>query len=89
MITIATASVREADNAAEFIEEIERTTGVRLHVLSGIEEARLIGLAAAHGCSDDRQSIINIDIGGGSTELSLVEDGAPIKLFSMKSGPSV
>src|SRR5687767_7610355 len=50
LLAIATASVRAASNASEFIEEVERETGVRVEVLSGIEEARLIGLAASHGC---------------------------------------
>ncbi|MCA1850345.1 MAG: Ppx/GppA family phosphatase, partial [Acidobacteria bacterium] len=49
IITIATASVREANNAAEFIEEVRKQTGIRVELLSGLEEARLIGLAAAHG----------------------------------------
>ncbi|MBA3443067.1 MAG: Ppx/GppA family phosphatase [Pyrinomonadaceae bacterium] len=87
VIAIATASVREASNAAEFIEEVERQTGVRVEVLSGIEEARLIGLAAWHGCGEGHcASLINIDIGGGSTELSLVQNGTPAYLSSLKLG---
>ncbi len=86
VFAIATASVREANNAAEFIDEIKRLTGVRVEVLSGVEEARLIGLAAAHSCAMRGAVLLNIDIGGGSTELSLVQDVAPIKLFSMKLG---
>ena len=86
VITTATASVREADNAAEFIEEIEQRTGVRVEVLSGIEEARLIGLAASHGCAMRGVSLLNIDIGGGSTEFSLIRSGLPAKLFSVQLG---
>src|SRR5947209_2145694 len=51
IITVATASVREADNAAAFIREVESRTGIRIEVLSGVEEARLIGIAAARGCA--------------------------------------
>jgi exopolyphosphatase/guanosine-5'-triphosphate,3'-diphosphate pyrophosphatase len=51
IVTVATASVREAGNAAQFVREVEKQTGLRVEVLSGVEEARLIGLAAAHGCS--------------------------------------
>ncbi len=47
IIAVATASVREADNAAEFVDEIEKRTGVRIEVLSSLEEARLIGVAVA------------------------------------------
>jgi exopolyphosphatase/guanosine-5'-triphosphate,3'-diphosphate pyrophosphatase len=86
IVAIATASVREASNAAEFIEEVERCTGIRVEVLSGVEEARLIGLAAAQGCAPRGVALINIDIGGGSTEISLVRDGDPAELFSVKLG---
>lgn len=86
IVAIATASVREADNSAEFIREIEERTGLRVQVLSGIEEARLIGLAALQGCALRDETILNIDIGGGSTELSLMHQGIPDKLFSMKIG---
>lgn len=88
IVAIATASVREADNAAEFIDEVERHTGVRVAVLSGIEEARLIGLAVwnAEPFRGKTDSLINIDIGGGSTELSLMQHGEPAALFSIKMG---
>jgi exopolyphosphatase/guanosine-5'-triphosphate,3'-diphosphate pyrophosphatase len=86
VIAIATASVREASNAAEFIDEVERQTGIRVEVLSGVEEARLIGLAASQGCGARGASLINIDIGGGSTEISLVHDRVPSELYSVKLG---
>ncbi|MBA2339759.1 MAG: Ppx/GppA family phosphatase [Pyrinomonadaceae bacterium] len=86
VFAIATASVREADNAAEFVEAVKAQTGVQLEVLSGIEEARLIGLAAAHGCAEQATAMLNIDIGGGSTELSLMENGGAVELFSVKLG---
>jgi exopolyphosphatase / guanosine-5'-triphosphate,3'-diphosphate pyrophosphatase len=85
-IAIATASVREAHNSTEFIEEVQRLAGLRVEVLSGLEEARLIGLAAAQGCGMGTPSLLNIDIGGGSTEFSLVLDGVPSELYSVKLG---
>ena len=86
IVAIATASVRAANNAADFIRAIEQKAGVRVEVLSGIEEARLIGLAASQGCSDKRSPTLNIDIGGGSTELSIFRDDQPIALMSVKLG---
>jgi exopolyphosphatase/guanosine-5'-triphosphate,3'-diphosphate pyrophosphatase len=71
IVTVATASVREANNTAQFVKEVEQQTGLRVEILSGVEEARLIGLAASHGCSSKAATNINIDIGGGSTEVSL------------------
>ncbi|HLM61083.1 MAG TPA: Ppx/GppA phosphatase family protein, partial [Pyrinomonadaceae bacterium] len=86
IVAVATASVREANNADEFVREIEERTGIRVDVLSSIEEARLIGIAAAQFFGADDESLLNIDIGGGSTELSLMKKAEPHKLFSMKLG---
>ncbi|MGB8511027.1 MAG: Ppx/GppA phosphatase family protein, partial [Pyrinomonadaceae bacterium] len=86
IVAIATASVREADNAAEFIGEMWRQTGVRVEILSGVEEARLIGLAASRGCAARDATLLNLDIGGGSTEISLMREGVPLALFSVKLG---
>ena len=86
IIAVATASVREAHNSAEFIKEVECQTGVRVEILSGIEEARLIGLAAAQGCAGRGATSINVDIGGGSTEISIFREGVPVSLFSVKLG---
>lgn len=83
---VATATVRAAENAAEFIESVEAQTGVHVEVIPGVEEARLIGIAAATGCASESRNLLNIDIGGGSTEISVMHDGLPVKLFSVKLG---
>ena len=85
-VATATAFLREADNADEFIGVIERETGLRVDVLSGLEEARLIGLAASHGCSEKGVTSLNIDIGGGSTEISIFRDDEPVLLRSINVG---
>lgn len=86
IVAVATASVREANNAAQFIKAVEQHTGLRVEVLSGVEEARLIGLAASHGCALRDATNINIDIGGGSTEISLFCNGTSVSLLSLKLG---
>ncbi|HEX5708203.1 MAG TPA: Ppx/GppA phosphatase family protein [Pyrinomonadaceae bacterium] len=83
---IATASVREAENSEEFLREVRGRTGLRVEILSGVEEARLIGVAAAYGCAGGASQIVNIDIGGGSTEISFMRDGVPAGLYSVKLG---
>lgn len=82
----ATAAVREANNSANFVKEVDEKTGIKVEILSGIEEARLIGLAASHGCGSKDGPTLNIDIGGGSTEISIFRDGLPAKLLSIKLG---
>jgi exopolyphosphatase / guanosine-5'-triphosphate,3'-diphosphate pyrophosphatase len=85
-VAVATASVREARNSAQFIKDVEKKTGVRVEILSGVEEARLIGLAASQGCAMRGATNINLDIGGGSTEISLFRDGTSLSLYSVKVG---
>ncbi|MEZ5427115.1 MAG: Ppx/GppA phosphatase family protein [Pyrinomonadaceae bacterium] len=87
IIAVATASVRSAKNSARFVSEIKRRTGITVEVLSSVEEARLIGIAVAQNLGMEKNgSLLNIDIGGGSTEISLMKDGEPYKLFSLKLG---
>lgn len=86
IVATATAAVREANNSAHLIKAIEQRTGIRVEILSGIEEARLIGLAASYGCAPRDSSSLNIDIGGGSTEISIFSNGAPQSLMSIKLG---
>jgi exopolyphosphatase/guanosine-5'-triphosphate,3'-diphosphate pyrophosphatase len=86
IVATATAAVREANNAANFLNAVEQKTGIKVEVLSGIEEARLIGLAASHGCSNKSAATLNIDIGGGSTEISIFRDGLPLTLHSIRLG---
>lgn len=67
-----TAALRDAENAREFVERAERETGIRIAVISGIEEARLIRLGVASAPNYANEGIgLFVDIGGGSTELSV------------------
>ena len=86
IVAIATAAVRESNNAAEFVREVEKASGVKVDVLSGIEEARLIGLAANQSSSHPEETNLNIDVGGGSSEVSVFRKGVPIALFSLDLG---
>jgi exopolyphosphatase / guanosine-5'-triphosphate,3'-diphosphate pyrophosphatase len=71
IVASATSATREADNGGDFIAEVERTTGIRVRVISGAEEARLIHLAAGYGVDIGGSSAVVIDIGGGSVEVTL------------------
>jgi exopolyphosphatase/guanosine-5'-triphosphate,3'-diphosphate pyrophosphatase len=86
VIAVATASVREAGNSAQFIKQIEKATGIRVEILSGVEEARLIGLAASRRCANPGAINLNIDIGGGSTEISLFRNATSLSLYSVRLG---
>jgi exopolyphosphatase/guanosine-5'-triphosphate,3'-diphosphate pyrophosphatase len=71
IVASATSATREADNGGDFIAEVERQTGIRVRVISGTEEARLIHLAAGYGVDIGGTHAVVIDIGGGSVEVTL------------------
>jgi len=71
IVACATSATREADNGGDFIAEIDRQTGIRIRVISGTEEARLIHLAAGYGVDIGGTTAVVVDIGGGSVEITL------------------
>jgi exopolyphosphatase / guanosine-5'-triphosphate,3'-diphosphate pyrophosphatase len=71
ILAAATSATREADNGGDFIAEVDRQTGIRIRVISGTEEARLIHLAAGYGVDVGGSTAVVVDIGGGSVEVTL------------------
>jgi exopolyphosphatase/guanosine-5'-triphosphate,3'-diphosphate pyrophosphatase len=74
---IATSAVREAKNGATLVERARREAGIELETIEGIEEARLVQLAVTRRLQlNDRRALL-VDVGGGSTELTLLDHGEP------------
>jgi exopolyphosphatase/guanosine-5'-triphosphate,3'-diphosphate pyrophosphatase len=71
IVACATSATREAENGGDFIAEVDRQTGIRIKVISGTEEARLIHLAAGYGVDIGGTTAVVVDIGGGSVEITL------------------
>lgn len=65
---IATSAVRDARNGIEFIDRVQRETGLEIQIISGEEEADLTFLGAAIGV-DTSEGVVVVDLGGGSAEL--------------------
>lgn len=85
---VATSAVREASNRDAFIKRIRRDTGIKVEIIAGAEEARLIFVAARHAMGLEGGPHLLIDIGGGSLELILVRDGEPLWMRSLPLGAS-
>jgi exopolyphosphatase / guanosine-5'-triphosphate,3'-diphosphate pyrophosphatase len=71
IIAAATSATREAENGGDFLAAIAERTGIRARVISGVEEARLIHLAAGYGVDLGSGTGVVVDIGGGSVEVTL------------------
>lgn len=69
IVMTATSAVREAKNGGQFIEEVQRRTRVRVRVVTGQEEARLIYLGICHSMELSEIPSLMVDVGGGSVEI--------------------
>lgn len=83
---IATSTWRVARNANRFLPTAEAALGFPIEIVSGLEEARLIYLGAAHSLPADGESRLVVDIGGGSTECIVGIDARPATLDSASIG---
>ncbi|NP_001312051.1 putative exopolyphosphatase [Capsicum annuum] len=83
---VATSAVREASNQSQFLQSIDETLGLKVDVLSGLEEARLIyqGILQFHPVHD--RTVLTIDIGGGSTEFVIGKEGNILFSISLALG---
>jgi exopolyphosphatase / guanosine-5'-triphosphate,3'-diphosphate pyrophosphatase len=80
----ATAAMREASNGPEIIEKIFAETGVQIEIVDGSREAQLIYSNQIVETMEGDKYYLYIDVGGGSTEISLISDG---KIFFSQSFP--
>lgn len=75
LLAVATAAVRNADDKAEVSEMVQKILGVRLEILTGVQEAQysLLGAqVAAKAMTQKAENFYFIDVGGASTEVSLI-----------------
>jgi exopolyphosphatase/guanosine-5'-triphosphate,3'-diphosphate pyrophosphatase len=71
--SVATEACRQAVNGPEFVERVQRETGIMLDIISAREEARLAVLGCQALLESGEGPAMIFDIGGGSTELVLLE----------------
>jgi exopolyphosphatase/guanosine-5'-triphosphate,3'-diphosphate pyrophosphatase len=86
MMAFATSAVRDANNSEAVLARVRAETGVGLEVLSGVDEARLTFLAVRRWYGWSAGRILNLDIGGGSLELTAGGDEDPDVAFSLQLG---
>ena len=72
---VATAALRDARNSRAFLEWVRSTTGWTIEIISGLEEARLIHLGIVSAGRLGAQSVLLLDLGGGSCEVTLSRGG--------------
>ena len=86
LMAFATSAVRDAKNSDEVLARVRSQTGVDLQVLTGVDESRLTFLAVRRWYGWSAGRIINLDIGGGSLEMSTGVDEVPDVALSLPLG---
>ncbi|MDN7024878.1 Ppx/GppA family phosphatase [Methanoculleus sp. FWC-SCC1] len=86
IVAFATSATREAKNRSELLRRLVEEAGIEFGVISGREEARLIYLGVSSGIDLGDQSMLFIDIGGGSTEVGVGDRHRYRILESLKAG---
>jgi len=71
---VATSAVRESSNGTGFLLQVGKETGVNLESITGSEEARLVLIAIKHRVALGNRRWLMADLGGGSVEVSLVDN---------------
>ncbi len=71
----ATSAMRDAKNGKKIIEEVKKTSGIDIEIITGDEEAALVFENHVADTLDKNSSYLYIDVGGGSTELMFYENG--------------
>lgn len=83
---VATSALREAMNRDSFTDKISQASSIDIEVINPEEEARLIHLAVADKVGLKNKTALLIDIGGGSTEVTLTIDASIISTESFRLG---
>lgn len=71
----ATSAMRDAENGQEVLQRLEEDTGIKLEIIKGKEEAGLLSDNLVEKTDSNEGVFAYIDVGGGSTEVSLIHDG--------------
>ncbi|MCH3995263.1 MAG: Ppx/GppA family phosphatase [Prevotella sp.] len=94
----ATSAMRDAENGKKVLRKIRKKAGIRLEIIPGAEEAHLLcndlmevaALRSSGQLNEDDASesgnFVYMDVGGGSTEVSLIHDGALVDSHSFNIG---
>ncbi|MBP9673778.1 MAG: hypothetical protein KBD63_01675 [Bacteriovoracaceae bacterium] len=83
---LATSAFRESANSPALSERIEKSSGIKIKTIDGIEEANTIYLGISPSGLLQNESAVLIDLGGGSLEITLVKKGMLVKTHSFDLG---
>ena len=82
----ATSAMRDADNRKRLMKHLAKSTGIKLDIIDGKEEALLLCNNLIENIGSPKGNFAYVDVGGGSTEISILHDGALMYSHSYNIG---
>lgn len=82
----ATSAMREAENGSELAKSILKKTNIKIDIIDGEEEATIIASTDLNSFIDKNKTYLYVDVGGGSTEFSIIDNGTKVVSKSYRIG---
>ena len=82
----ATSAMRDAKNGVDILKKIKKKTGIDIEILNGSEEAKILYNNSIESAESVSGNYAYVDVGGGSTEISLLSDGKLVGSCSYNIG---
>lgn len=83
---VATSAMREASNGQLVVDQVSRQTGINIEIIDGKDEADLVSKVNTLKLARKNKLVMFVDVGGGSTEISVLENGNVKQAVSFKIG---
>ena len=81
----ATSAMRESKNSKEVLKRVRKKLNLDINIISGKEEASIIANVFAKDFNNHK-NLLYVDVGGGSTELTIIDKGKIVESKSFKIG---
>ncbi|MGB2305273.1 MAG: exopolyphosphatase [Flavobacteriaceae bacterium] len=82
----ATSALRESNNSEEIVKKVKKKTGIKIEVIDGKREAQIISNITILDSIAQKKNFLYVDVGGGSTEFSILQNGKRMVSKSFKVG---
>ena len=82
----ATSALREANNSSYVIKTVKKKAGIKVEIIDGTKEAEIIFNSKISEFINTRKTFLFVDVGGGSTEFTFINEGNHVISKSFKIG---